>query len=1052
MILNRIATRHDGCLVLGCSLWLAGTLFATTAIAQGPGAMGKVWHVSVEALGQQNPQSHGDEVWVYAIQTPQETLKWKDAGQPGAKWEFHPKPNAAEGMAALAQGPAPRTMTATLRGDEVELKMIRHAWSGRVRVTVNEKSRIIDLYSPAEPQLETFTFGADSAAPPPDGAIGNSGGNRRRIFTAILGVLVFLCLAALFRSSEFRRRFLHKWLELPSRRLVIALVFGAPSSLLFSRMIFGGPEAGWAAALNFWGYLYSVGFWFGVLTLIRLCGESRPWAPPASTRPGVAYWTVAFAVSLAAATVIVVALRSSIEQKHAFWVKLTVDARVSQPPPFSIRYGKTAEAVAPVQWQPYSRTFVSIRRFAASGEPVRIWNVQSDGAPVDPEDIIAQGGIRQGDEITIAAPGGGLLRWPASARHIRFEVAGGPEPVRFYWLDQSKEVQLAAVPQEVSFDLDGTYQGWALLPPQQIESLQLTVPANLPGEFAISAAILLDGRPAQNWGKVSFGTGAAKSLAWNLALPLNRPRPLRSFLAWVSIVALMMLGLFALERFSFSVHRSRQVVSFWSKLQRPPESPSADWPVFLRFAGIILAVCCLYHLAFALCIRTGFTNDSIGYYGMARSLVEAPYLQDILITRTPGYPLFLAAILKCYGDTVLGIAIVQQLALAGLSLVTLWCLWDRLPRRWAAAAALAAGICPAVTPTANIVWTESLFCLLGFSALLFAACARRHFVYLLVAGLCVGLATMVRPNGLILLAVIGAALALQFFWQRNGRVWPQYATAVAALAGGYLLIAAPWHLHLEINRQTVELGKGLREFGTWAGYVYEGYLPPDLPINRPNRAIFAYPQAYNNDPYVLLASFPLILGNDSVNYRETAAEWTGSQPLTPYWYDLAYDCTLLDNHRYLPMPFEEVRWFLEGWKLAPEPARAQGNDPQATLTRLASATPPGPAGLSRLLIALSEAVLRHWAVLAAITALGVVIGVIAPWLIGCGFYVIATVAIFSTNLVPAERYIVVLEPLYYVLSISFAYVITAFLALRGRTTRGGRELELSLARRRGSSA
>jgi len=98
----------------------------------------KTWHVEIEALGQANPESHGDEVWIYEVRTPQQVLDWKDIEQAGpGQWEFRPKPNASGGRAALAMGSGSRTFRAVVHGDFVSVKMVKHAWSGRVRITVN---------------------------------------------------------------------------------------------------------------------------------------------------------------------------------------------------------------------------------------------------------------------------------------------------------------------------------------------------------------------------------------------------------------------------------------------------------------------------------------------------------------------------------------------------------------------------------------------------------------------------------------------------------------------------------------------------------------------------------------------------------------------------------------------------------------------------------------------------------------------------------------------------------------------------------------------------
>jgi hypothetical protein len=455
---------------------------------------------------------------------------------------------------------------------------------------------------------------------------------------------------------------------------------------------------------------------------------------------------------------------------------------------------------------------------------------------------------------------------------------------------------------------------------------------------------------------------------------------------------------------------------------------SAGGGGFAFTALAVWMVCAAFHLTFALSVRTGFTPDSVGYYGMGQLLLDAPYLQNVAITRTPGYPLFLSLVLALFGDTVMGVAVLQHLALASLSVITMWCLWDKLPWKWACVAGLAAGIAPAIAPTGNLLWTESLFCVFGSSALLFASCYRRRSAYLFLAGICGGVATMLRPNGLLVVIVMLGALIVRFFWSRGAVSWRTLAASATGLIGGYLLVAAPWHLHLAVNRGTLALGKGLPEFANWQGYVFEGRLPLELPINAPNRAIFADPMAYRNDPYAALASFPLLMGGDeAVYYRETRSEWLASQSWAPHWETLKFHTTLVWNPARLLVSFAELRDLAYQWRQPPPllpPLAFQASGIEPVLLRLTSAPPPVPFWAAKFCPALSGFTLNHWVWLALLAVGGGAVSCYSkPWLAPLLAYVAGSVLVFSTNLIPGERYIAVMEPLYYILAIAFIHTL-----------------------------
>jgi 4-amino-4-deoxy-L-arabinose transferase-like glycosyltransferase len=625
-----------------------------------------------------------------------------------------------------------------------------------------------------------------------------------------------------------------------------------------------------------------------------------------------------------------------------------------------------------------------------------------------------------------------MLLWPRLVRQLSFRISGSPEPVRIYWLDQTKDIAIGPAPQTVSFDLGASYQGWALLPPSEIDSLSIESPAAQAGTYIIGGDVFAQPEQPVRLNRAQRASISANRIAWPGFKPINVRRPGALVLAWLCIFTGGMLAVAGFFRLSLYLSRARwfnaiQHMSSQSQLQ-PREEPGQ----FVRIALPVWSVCVLYHLVFVFSVGIGFTNDSVGYYDMARQFISAPSLQGIVVERTPGYPLFIAAVIWIFGNTVWAIALLQHLALASLSVVTIWCLWDRFPHKWAAAAGLLSGFAPAVSPVANILWTEALFCTLACSALLFASCYRRCSVYMLLAGLCAGGATMFRPNGLLLMVAIGGCLLSHFFWRRGERPLRAYTSAGLLLAGGYLMVAAPWHMHLAVNRHTLVLGKGLKEFGSWAGYVFQRQLPIDLAINRPDRAIYAEPSAYHDEPYVAKAEFPLIMGDEATYYRETEREWFASQSLAPYLEDLKYNATLAWRPVDLRFEFKEIRWFIEWWMQPAPPVTASGSETQRLFSDLTNHRPMAFQFARMPCLKFSELVLNHWIYIALFAGIGMLASFVCPWLLPITMFVAASVLAFSTNLIPGERYIAVLEPLYYVLGVAGVYSLWTVATYKSR--------------------
>jgi 4-amino-4-deoxy-L-arabinose transferase-like glycosyltransferase len=190
-----------------------------------------------------------------------------------------------------------------------------------------------------------------------------------------------------------------------------------------------------------------------------------------------------------------------------------------------------------------------------------------------------------------------------------------------------------------------------------------------------------------------------------------------------------------------------------------------------------------------------------GIYGITNSGVITPTL-----SRLPGYPAFLAAIFAMFGaDSFRAVLLVQVL----FDLATCFLIADMARRMFsrhaAKAAFLMAAFCPflanyaatALTETLEIFFT-ALALDLAFRGLAIGGSARHARLAWMGCGLAVGGAILLRPDGGILLAAIGA----YFFWLLvRGRRRPRIRLTPQAIIVAGVLVAVcalapliPWTL------------------------------------------------------------------------------------------------------------------------------------------------------------------------------------------------------------------------------------------------------------------
>jgi hypothetical protein len=207
------------------------------------------------------------------------------------------------------------------------------------------------------------------------------------------------------------------------------------------------------------------------------------------------------------------------------------------------------------------------------------------------------------------------------------------------------------------------------------------------------------------------------------------------------------------------------------------------------------------------------TADSFIYGDIAKNWLQhgiygisTPHGVEPTLIRLPGYPAFLAAVFSVFGMEHYRAAMWVQIA---FDLGTCFLVADMARRlispRAAKAAFLLTGLCPFLANYAAAALTETLeifftalslnFALVGISSL-----AEKRLLPWLGCGLSIAAATLLRPDGGLLLAAVGLYLGVFYFRSgksRAGAPAPHLRTIFAAsllLAVASLAPLAPWAL------------------------------------------------------------------------------------------------------------------------------------------------------------------------------------------------------------------------------------------------------------------
>lgn len=226
--------------------------------------------------------------------------------------------------------------------------------------------------------------------------------------------------------------------------------------------------------------------------------------------------------------------------------------------------------------------------------------------------------------------------------------------------------------------------------------------------------------------------------------------------------------------------------------------PRRIWAVVL-----LLVLICRLSLATLVYARPdlAIANDSDRYIPIANAILQGTaYAWNTdhpgELLNTVGYPLFLAGVFATFGSGAGDIALAQLLISGALTFGLYLMLSERIGARAAFLGALLLALDPLTALWSMTVLTESLFAVaLGLAAGLLALSTHdRRWQTLVLAGLCVAMACLVKPFALLVAAIWAACI---MFWRgkdNRGRAAKLSTGLRRAATFGIpiLLLVSPW--------------------------------------------------------------------------------------------------------------------------------------------------------------------------------------------------------------------------------------------------------------------
>ncbi len=209
--------------------------------------------------------------------------------------------------------------------------------------------------------------------------------------------------------------------------------------------------------------------------------------------------------------------------------------------------------------------------------------------------------------------------------------------------------------------------------------------------------------------------------------------------------------------------------------------------------------------------------DSIDYIVLAGGIADHfDFQNELFLIRTPGYPLFLAAIFKVFGSSSpTAILVIQHLMTIVTTLLATLIAWHVSKKlSITLLAGLFCGVSLQLISYANVVLTETPFtlaviaCVYFLIRYYFEGCTR-HLVY---SSLCIGVGYLLKPIALFLIGVSAMVVLFRIF--RTFKIncydpWfvrfvKQIITGCAVATIPAILVAAPWMINNSLTHDSLQ--------------------------------------------------------------------------------------------------------------------------------------------------------------------------------------------------------------------------------------------------------
>ena len=784
--------------------------------------------------------------------------------------------------------------------------------------------------------------------------------------------------------------------------------------------------------------------------------------------------------------------------QRAVWVRAEVLSNGGDRPDIKFFGDGPPGTAVPVLWHDDdTERLIGLRPVAQTG--ATLVRVRTDHGEVDATTLTTTSGAwtrRSG--IAYQVVGAGVLGVPGRHGWIELAFENGPGAGVIHI--GFREEQMAADLEAPSAGVrpirvearDGLQVGWALLPGRPISVLHME------SDAATSLRrVTLMGPREQHWVAADFGVSDTRTAGGCLRemkggavdlhpgpggscrLDLSTAEPV-NVVAWTAWFALWAIATVVVLGALWLLDRMRPWLAAPGPLSasggaRPLGAPGHGrvWsvPRAAWLMGGVGVVGTAYHFAYSLWIPMTHTYDSIEYYRFGHNLANTLGFVGFHPFRTPGYPAAIAASILAFGDQLRPIALLQHSALAAGGVICAWLLHKPFGWPMAGITATLVAVSPIMSISASTVLSESLFAVTSFVAvaiLLAPAAAPRARA--LAAGVAFGFAVMLRPSGVVLLAVTLAWVGLRA-WATAPAAdrWSTALGRVLLIVAGYGVVAGPWLLfvHQQTGQWTLTSMRDVRpppylsrwatigEYGAAANLHFQGAAIPSLPINRPYRAVLEYLGSFDQRTRSLggipvdLLRDPRLPGEMIYQSMRLSPRAYGERALDAFAFNLLH---LRAPVAHSVAPFIELRGFLNDTRIRQDsvstPADAARlaeisrerrvmttGDVSWVLTHASKAWLPPDATAKNVLLWPGQFALDTWHVFAVLAVGGILACVWVPAyrdFLLLGLCWCANVAPPSVLLAAAERYALTSEAMVYVLASLFIHIVVGALLQQWR--------------------